>query len=159
MDVVFLRQAYRRTRKVGAVGVDGQTAYAYSQNLEVNLASCWTTLSPAPTMPRRCGGSIFPKKAVVHPGPAAIQRWKIGYCNERWLGFFVPFMSKIFWSAPLVTARDATCTWHRRHCAITSCGQGAVWVRGGHPRLLQSCILILLSIPDVGVGITELCHV
>jgi group II intron reverse transcriptase/maturase len=37
IDVDFLREAYRRTRKDGAVGVDGQTADEYSQNLEANL--------------------------------------------------------------------------------------------------------------------------
>jgi len=39
IDVAFLREAYRRTRKDGATGVDGQTAYAYSQDLEANLVS------------------------------------------------------------------------------------------------------------------------
>lgn len=39
IDVPFLREAYRRTRKDGAVGVDGQTAQAYAEDLEANLAS------------------------------------------------------------------------------------------------------------------------
>jgi len=37
IDVGFLWEAYRRTRKDGAPGVDGQTAAAYEENLEVNL--------------------------------------------------------------------------------------------------------------------------
>ena len=37
IDVAFLREAYRRTRKDGAVGVDGQTAADYAENLEENL--------------------------------------------------------------------------------------------------------------------------
>jgi len=37
MDVEWLREAYRRTRKDGAVGVDGQTAREYAANLEANL--------------------------------------------------------------------------------------------------------------------------
>ena len=37
IDVEWLREAYRRTRKDGAVGVDGQTAAAYAENLEENL--------------------------------------------------------------------------------------------------------------------------
>ena len=37
IDVEWLREAYRRTRKSGAVGVDGQTAEAYAENLEENL--------------------------------------------------------------------------------------------------------------------------
>ena len=37
VDVEFLREAYRRTRKVGAPGVDGQTAAEYEEDLEGNL--------------------------------------------------------------------------------------------------------------------------
>ena len=39
LDLDWLREAYRRTRKDGAVGVDGQTAREYEQNLEANLQS------------------------------------------------------------------------------------------------------------------------
>jgi group II intron reverse transcriptase/maturase len=37
VDLVWMREAYRRTRKDGAVGVDGQTAEEYEQDLEGNL--------------------------------------------------------------------------------------------------------------------------
>ena len=37
IDVEFLREAYRLTRKDAAVGVDGQTAQAYAVDLEGNL--------------------------------------------------------------------------------------------------------------------------
>jgi len=39
MDVEWLREAYHRTRKDGAVGVDGQTAADYEADLEENLRS------------------------------------------------------------------------------------------------------------------------
>ncbi len=39
IDVDLLREAYRRTRKDGAVGVDGQTAEDYGENLEANLGT------------------------------------------------------------------------------------------------------------------------
>lgn len=39
MDIDWLKEAYRRTRKDGAVGVDGMTADEYEQNLEANLQS------------------------------------------------------------------------------------------------------------------------
>lgn len=39
IDIEFLREAYRLTRKSGAVGVDGQTAAAYAENLGENLKS------------------------------------------------------------------------------------------------------------------------
>lgn len=38
MDMSWLREAYRRTRKRGATGVDGQTAEEYARQLESNLA-------------------------------------------------------------------------------------------------------------------------
>lgn len=39
MDLMWLYEAYRRTRKDGAVGVDGQTGADYEQDLEQNLRS------------------------------------------------------------------------------------------------------------------------
>ncbi len=39
IDVNWLREAYRLTRKTGAVGVDGQTVTEYAANLEENLQS------------------------------------------------------------------------------------------------------------------------
>lgn len=39
IDLAWLREAYRRTRKDGAVGVDGQTARVYEAQLEANLQS------------------------------------------------------------------------------------------------------------------------
>lgn len=37
IDFELLKEAYRLTRKDGAVGVDGQTAKEYGENLEENL--------------------------------------------------------------------------------------------------------------------------
>jgi RNA-directed DNA polymerase len=39
LDLTWLREAYRRTRKDGAAGVDGQTAADYEKDLEGNLRS------------------------------------------------------------------------------------------------------------------------
>jgi len=39
IDIEWMREAYRRVRKDGAVGVDGQTADEYAANLEENLQS------------------------------------------------------------------------------------------------------------------------
>ncbi len=39
IDIDWLREAYRRTRKDGAPGVDGQSAEQYAANLEDNLRS------------------------------------------------------------------------------------------------------------------------
>ena len=37
IDIEWLKEAYRLTRKDGATGVDGTTAQAYAENLEGNL--------------------------------------------------------------------------------------------------------------------------
>jgi len=39
IDIDWLREAYRRTRKDGATGTDRQTAEEYARNLEENLRS------------------------------------------------------------------------------------------------------------------------
>jgi RNA-directed DNA polymerase len=39
IDIEFLREAFRRTRKDGATGVDGQTGATYEESLEENLRS------------------------------------------------------------------------------------------------------------------------
>jgi retron-type reverse transcriptase len=39
IDVAVLKEAFRRTRKDGAVGVDGQVAHFYAGNLDANLES------------------------------------------------------------------------------------------------------------------------
>jgi RNA-directed DNA polymerase len=39
IDIAWLREAYRRTRKDGALGVDGQSAQEYATHLEGNLQS------------------------------------------------------------------------------------------------------------------------
>ena len=39
MDVTWLREAFRRTRKRGATGVDRQTSEGYERDLEKNLAA------------------------------------------------------------------------------------------------------------------------
>jgi RNA-directed DNA polymerase len=42
IDIEWLHEAYRRTRKDGAVGIDGQTSQEYAANLEENLRSLLT---------------------------------------------------------------------------------------------------------------------
>jgi group II intron reverse transcriptase/maturase len=39
IDIEFLKEAYRRTRKDGAAGIDGQTASQYEERLEENLGT------------------------------------------------------------------------------------------------------------------------
>ena len=58
IDVDWLREAYRRTRKDGATGVDRQTADEYASKLEENLRSL---LERA-----KSGGYLAPPVRRVH---------------------------------------------------------------------------------------------
>ena len=51
IDLAWLSEAYRRTRKDGAPGVDGQTADAYAERLEENLQSTDRLLGVPPSEP------------------------------------------------------------------------------------------------------------
>ena len=65
MDIDWLKEAYRRTRKDGAVGVDGVTAEEYEQDLEGNLRSLLDPRSPERTRPHLYDVCIFRKAAQV----------------------------------------------------------------------------------------------
>ena len=53
IDLEWLREAYRRTRKDGASGVDGQTAKAYEEQLEQNSLEKWS-VRPRHWVPTIC---------------------------------------------------------------------------------------------------------
>ncbi len=63
IDIDWLREAYRRTRKDGAVGVDGQSGEVYAVDLEGNLRSLLNEPSPARTRHLPCVGPISPRPA------------------------------------------------------------------------------------------------
>src|SRR3989442_8545146 len=84
IDIACLREAYRRTRKDGAVGVDHQTAQQYAEDLEGNLQSLLDRAQSgryrAPAVrrvhiPKRAGGERTPPSggpplAGKNPPPA-----------------------------------------------------------------------------------------
>ena len=76
LDLAWLREAYRRTRKDGAAGVDGQTAEDYEENLEGNLRSLLerakSGMYRAPPVRR----VHIPKGTGGEPDPSASRRWK-----------------------------------------------------------------------------------
>ena len=53
IDLEWMKEAYRRTRKDGATGVDEVTAAQYEEELENNLPGCWSGSSREATMRRR----------------------------------------------------------------------------------------------------------
>ena len=66
MDLDWLREAYRRTRKDGAVGVDHQTAKAYAEHLEENLQDLLNRAKSGRYRARRYVGPISRKAMAVH---------------------------------------------------------------------------------------------
>ena len=63
IDINWMHMAYAQTRKHGAVGVDGQTAADYENNLMGNLQDLLDRANPARTWPRLCVECIFPRRA------------------------------------------------------------------------------------------------
>ncbi len=65
IDLEWMREAYRRTRKDGATGVDGQNAEQYAINLEDNLRSLLERAQlPGPRPTRMCqtlAGELTPR--------------------------------------------------------------------------------------------------
>ena len=69
IDLDFLREAYGRTRKSGAPGVDGVTAKEYAENLEENLRDLYGRL--------RSGRYIAP------PVERAASRFMVGCLRKK----------------------------------------------------------------------------
>jgi hypothetical protein len=53
IDIDWMREAYRRTRKDGAAGADGQSADEYAEQLEGNLRSLLERVERYPLPPAR----------------------------------------------------------------------------------------------------------
>ena len=68
MDIDWLKEAYRRTRKDGAVGVDGQTAEEYEQDLEENLQSLLDRAKSG-TYGHPCAAGAYSQGRLQHGNP------------------------------------------------------------------------------------------
>jgi len=79
LDVDFLREAYHRTRKDSAPGIDGVTAEQYAEHLEENLGDLHERLRSgryhAPPVKRH-----WPRLTGVN-GPLGCRRWKTRSCS------------------------------------------------------------------------------
>ena len=84
IDLDWLREAYRRTRKDGAVGVDNQTAEAYAEHLEENLQDLLNRaksgLYRAPAVRR----AHIPKSDGSSTRPIGIPTFEDKVLNGRW---------------------------------------------------------------------------
>ena len=84
VDVELLREAYRLTRKSGAVGVDGQTAAAYAENLEDNLHWLLERFKSGTYKAPPVRRSHIPKGVARRPGPLGCRPLRIRCFRGRW---------------------------------------------------------------------------
>ena len=68
VDEYWLREAYSRTRKDGAAGVDGQRRRSTRRTWRATCGTFSTASSPVVTERRRCGGSRFRRAPGRRPG-------------------------------------------------------------------------------------------
>ena len=134
IDIDWLREAYRRTRKDGAAGVDGQTAEEYAANLEENLQSLLDraksgTYRAPPVrrvhIPKGDGSETRPHR---HSRPSRIRS-----CSGRSRWCWRPCTSRTSW-----TARTASGQGVRRIKRWTLCStERCVWQAGGSWRSIS----------------------
>src|SRR4051812_29619035 len=79
IDLDWMREAYRLTRKDGAPGIDGVTAADYEANLEANLLDLLDRIRSAAITHRRCAGPTS-RKRTARDGRSASRpsktRWR-----------------------------------------------------------------------------------
>ena len=82
IDSEWMREAYRRTRKDGATGIDGVTAADYEKDLEANLDGLLDRIKSgryfAPPVRRR----YIPRR-TARSGLWAYRRWKTRWRNGQ----------------------------------------------------------------------------
>ena len=94
IDMDWLREAYRRTRKDGAAGIDGQTAKDYEANLEENLRSL---LDRAKSGERYKAPPV--RRVYIPKGDGGTRPLRIRCCKERWSWYWNPSTRRVFMSA------------------------------------------------------------
>ena len=65
IDIDWMSEAYRRTRKDGATGIDGVTADDYEKDLEANLESLLDRIKSG-SYPRAAGATALHPKGGRH---------------------------------------------------------------------------------------------
>ena len=99
MDIDWLKEAYRRTRKDGAVGVDGMTADDYEQDLEGNLQRLLDRAKSGTYQHRLCGVCIFRKAVrVLKLARSEFPLWRTNSSSGRLSCCWSRSTSRTFWT-------------------------------------------------------------
>src|SRR6516164_2542041 len=134
IDIDWLREAYRRTRKDGATGIDRQTADQYARNLDENLARYLRALNPAATWRHRSDECISRRRGMVRKrGPSAYQPSRTRCFSGRWQWCWKQSTSRVFSTAHTAFGPAARRT---RRCGWCETRRWR-WRAGGFLRLIS----------------------
>ena len=118
IDMEWLREAYRRTRKDGAKGVDGQSAEQYAERLEENLASLLdraksgTYRAPPPVRRVHMARREMGQEQTTHRHPYAS---RTRYCSAQWPWFWRLCTRRSFTTSRTASGRAARRITRARH--------------------------------------------
>ena len=108
IDIDWLKEAYRRTRKDGATGVDGQTAEEYAENLEGNLQVAARTREVRHVPGTACAAGPYPEgRRVADAAHRHSRPSKIRSCSARSRWCWRPSTSRTSWTARTASGQDA----------------------------------------------------
>ena len=107
IDIDWLHEAYRRTRKNGATGVDRQTAEEYAGNLEVNLRSLLERAQSGSYVAAPVRRIHIPKGDGSQTRPIGIPTFEDKVLQRAVAMVLEAIYEQSFWSAHTAFGRDA----------------------------------------------------
>ena len=119
IDLEWLKEAYRLTRKDGAPGIDGVMANEYAANLEANLLDLLDRISRVATKRRRSAGHIFQKR-TARVDRSAYRPSKTRWRKEQSLWCWRRCTSRTSFPAHTISGPAARLIKHYRLCVLPS---------------------------------------
>ena len=105
MDIDWLKEAFQRTRKDGAVGVDGVTAEEYEQDLEGNLQRLLDRAKSGTYQAPPVRRVHIPKGgSTTETRPLGFPRWRTRFSSGRSSCCWNRSTSRTFWTVRTVSA-------------------------------------------------------
>lgn len=126
IDIAWLKEAYRRTRKDGAPGVDGQTAQEYERNLEENLQAL---LDRAKSSDTYCAPPV--RRVHIPKGDGKTRPIGIPTFEDKVLQRAVVMVLEAIYEQDFLDCSYGFRPGRSAHDAIESLWQGAMRWRGG----------------------------
>ena len=116
VDAEWLREAYRRVRKDGAVGVDGQTAAEYASDLEVNLESLLNRFKSGSYRAPPVRRVHIPKGDGRSTRPIGIPTLEDKILQRAVVMLMEPIYEQTSWTARTASAPGSRPTWRSKRC-------------------------------------------